>query len=129
MFRKIRNKNRVVFFFQVSLLVLLLLILSSGQDLFHNHEPDFKDHQDCPAFQIYLLFSSTIVSYCVFCFILSFCTVLLLVHCNSVYSLFKFTYDPRAPPFQIIQKSNRILKRNEALYYQNLKGTSHVYEL
>lgn len=121
-FRK--NIQTSYLFYLICLFVFLLLLLSSGHDLFHNHEPDFEHHHDCPAFQIYLLFSSTIIYHCVFCFILSVCAFLFLIQYNSEYSFFKYTYDSRAPPFQIIKNIGCHLKQKQISYYQNLKGRS-----
>ena len=119
-----KNIQTSYLFYILSLLVLLLLFLSSGYDLFHNHEPDLEHHQDCPAFQIYLLFSSTIIYHCVLCFILSVCAFLFLIQYNSEYSFFKYTYDSRAPPFQLIKNIGYHLKQKQISYYQNLKGRS-----
>jgi len=119
-----KNIQTSYLFYILSLLVVLLFFLSSGHDLLHNHEPDLEDHHDCPAFQIYLLFSSAIVYYCAFCFIIGILTFVLLYQYNSVYSIFKYTFNSRAPPFQIFKSVSCNFKWKEISHYQNLKGSN-----
>jgi hypothetical protein len=96
----------------IGLLVFLLLILGAGQDFFHNHKPDFEHHDDCPAFHLYLLFSSTIIFNCVYWFILLLLIILNLICCISDYLFFQKTYNSRAPPFQISKNLGSNSKRN-----------------
>ncbi len=99
MFTKTIKKLRTGSSYLPILLVLLLLFLSSGHDLFHNHKPDLEHHHDCPAFQIVLSFSSIIVYYFIICFILSVCAFFPFVRQNVEYTSPRSDYHPRAPPF------------------------------
>jgi len=105
----------------IGLLLFLLLFLSIGSDLFHNHKPDLECNDDCPAFHIYLLFSSTIIFYFIFWFILAIFTILILIRFNSNYLFTRRTNDSRAPPFQISENLNYNSKQNRILHHQNLK--------
>jgi len=96
--KRIKTSN---LYFVTGLLVLLMLFLSIGQDLFHNHKPDLEQHDDCPAFHIYLLFSASIVFDCIYWFILLLLVVLNLTCYRPVFYYFQKTHNPRAPPFQI----------------------------
>jgi len=84
----------------VGFLVILLLALSAGQELLHNHEADLEDHHDCPAHQLALLFSSTIIVYFVFSVLLSLCEFLFFPQFQISYSCFNCVFHSRAPPFQ-----------------------------
>jgi hypothetical protein len=85
----------------VGSLVFVVLLLTLGQGLLHNHEPDLEHHHDCPAFEIYLIFSSVIVQYCLFFFVLICCAFVAPIEYFSAYLFFAAPHDPRAPPFQI----------------------------
>ncbi len=84
--------------------VFLLFFLGSGQELFHNHEPDLEHHHDCPAHQLYVLFGSILVFSCLFVLILSILATLAFIHVEADCSFFYTKYYSRAPPFQIWKK-------------------------
>jgi hypothetical protein len=85
----------------IGLLVLLLLILGAGHEFFHNHRPDFEQHDDCPACHLYLLLSSVLIFDCIYCFILLILIILNLTRYIPDYLFFQETFNSRAPPFQI----------------------------
>jgi hypothetical protein len=85
-----------------ALLISLFLLLGSGQDLFHNHEPDLKHHHDCPGYQLNLLFSSVLIIDCVFFFIISLIVTLKYFQSEFHHAYFSDHYYSRAPPFQIL---------------------------
>jgi hypothetical protein len=110
-------------------LVFLILLFSIGSDFFHNHKPDLEHHHDCPALQIYLIFTSVIVQYFVFHFILLSCAVILVIQYRAHHFFSSPTYQPRAPPFQIPVHSGYHLKRKQILHDKNLKGNNYVNRL
>ena len=110
----------------IVLLVSLLLLLGSGQDLLHNHEPDLEHHHDCPAHQLYLLFSSILIFYCIFYFILSILVALKLILYEPDHSYFYKNHYSRAPPFQIPENFYLNPLKNRILNFQNLKGINPV---
>ena len=112
----------------VGLLLFLVLFFNLGQDLLHNHEPDFEHHHDCPAFHIYLLFSSALVVNCIYWIILSILAILSLKCCNPNFLDFQKIYNPRAPPFQISENLDNYLLQNRILHFQNLKGNNCVFK-
>ena len=127
MLAKLRKNTQSSYLFGiVSILIVLLLFLSSGQDLLHNHKPDLKKHDDCPAHQIFLLFSSTIQYFITFSFLLLICVFVALFQLESAYSFFKYSFYSRAPPFQICQ--NIIVSLNatsqQITYVKKLKRRS-----
>lgn len=81
-------------------LIFLWLVLSVGHELFHNHEPDLLSHQDCPAFQLYLLLNSTILVLWIFHFIFTICALFFINEYNVTYRFSNKTYFPRAPPLR-----------------------------
>ena len=83
------------------LLIILVLLLSSGQDLFHNHAPGLEHHHhDCPAQQLYLLFNSVLIfNFVLFVLIIVF-LILKSFDFDSKYGFFSKNYYSRAPPFQ-----------------------------
>ena len=100
MFIRLRENIQRRFLFNLLILfIFLLLFLSVGHDFLHNHEPDLKYHHDCPAHQIFLIFSSAIV----FNFILCIFLLVWLYHSIiKLYSICTFNYciyESRAPPF------------------------------
>ncbi len=100
MFAGIRKSIQTRYLFYIlSMLIVLMLVLSSGYNLLHNHEPDLKYHQDCSAYQISLLLSTIIVYYYTFGLVLCFLAFIYSYQYNIVYSFFKYTFNSRAPPF------------------------------
>ena len=69
-------------------LACLLLLLSTGQDLFHNHEPDSDSHHECPAYQIYLMLSAAIVFDCTCRFFLLLVLIFKRIFRQAEYSNF-----------------------------------------
>lgn len=80
-------------------LACLLILLSAGQDLFHNHHPDSDAHQDCPAYQIYLMFSAAIVVDCTYRFFFLIVLFFKQIFCQSGHAIFHLCHHSRAPPF------------------------------
>jgi hypothetical protein len=109
--------------------VSLLLLLGSGQDLLHNHEPDLEHHHDCPAYQLYLLFSSILVFFCIFYFFIFTLLTLRLILCKPNHSYFNRNYYSRAPPFHILKNISLNSLKNRILNFQNLKGTSPCIQI
>jgi len=125
MFAGIRKSIQTRYLFYIlSILIILMLVLSSGFNLLHNHEPDFKYHQDCSAYQIYLLLSTIIVSCYTFSLTICFLTFFQLCQHNTVDSFLKYTFNSRAPPFQILKNPGRYLKRQQFLQNQDLKRSN-----
>ena len=110
-------------------LVFLILFFSLGSDFLHNHKPDLEHHHDCPALQIYLIFTSVIVQYYVFHFILLSCAVILVIQYRAHHFFPSPTYHPRAPPFQIPVHSSCHLKRKQIFHDKILKGNNYVNRL
>lgn len=111
------------------LLVFLLLLLGSGQNLFHNHEPDLEHHYNCPAYQLYLLFISILILDFIFFFIISILTILRLIHYETYHSYFYRNHHSRAPPFQILKNIMLNSLKNRILYFQNLKGINPCIQI
>jgi len=86
--------------FLIALLVFLILFLSSGHDLFHNHEPDLKHHHDCPAHQLYLLFQSIFIFVFIFLFLRFKFVCSIIIECGYVQKYGNYNYYSRAPPFE-----------------------------
>lgn len=103
MFAGIKKNIKTNNHYLIVLLVFLLLLLGSGQELFHNHEPDLEHHHDCPAYQLYLLFSSILIFDCIFYFILLLIVALKLIHYEPNHSYFYKNHYSRAPPFPILK--------------------------
>jgi len=103
MFAGIIKNIRASNHYFIVLLLFLFLLLGSGQELFHNHEPDLEHHHDCPAYQLYLLFSTILIFDCIFYFFIIILVTLGLIHYESNYSYFHSNYYSRAPPFQILK--------------------------
>jgi len=122
MLSKIRKNIKTSNSYSVFFFVFLLFLLSAGQDLFHNHEPDLIDHDDCPAYQLYLLFSSTLLVEYLFCFILLLFVTSNFIDCQPEYSFFHINHNSRAPPFQILINCYLRKLQNRILILQNLKG-------
>lgn len=47
----------------VTLYILFFLFLNTGKELFHNHEPDINEHDDCPVLILNQVLSSGISSH------------------------------------------------------------------
>ena len=122
MFAGIKKNIKTSNYYLILLLIFLLLFLSSAQDLFHNHKPDLEHHQDCPAYQLYLLFSSSFIFEYFYCCILLIFLYLHLISFKSDYSFFNKTYNSRAPPFQIKKNFYFNLLPCRISYLWNLKG-------
>ena len=103
MFAGIKKNIQMSNHYLIVLLVLLLFLLGSGQELYHNHEFDLEHHHDCPAYQLYLLFSSILVFDCIFYFFILVLITLRLIHHQPNHSFFHRNYYSRAPPFQILK--------------------------
>ncbi len=113
----------------IILLVFLLLLLGFGQELFHNHEPDLEHHHDCPAYQLYLLFSSILIFDCIFYFIILIIAALKLIRYEPNHSYFYKNYYSRAPPFQILKNFYLYALKNLILNLQNLKGINPCIQI
>jgi len=122
MLSEIRKNIKTSNCYSVLFFVFLLFLLNTGQDLLHNHEPDLIDHDDCPAHQLYLLFSSTLLFDHLFCFILLLFVTLNFIYCQLKYSFFHINYNSHAPPFQILINCSLRKLQNRMLILQNLKG-------
>jgi hypothetical protein len=98
-YRKSIKKGRLAF---LTLgLLFLILVLSSGSNFLHNHEPDFKIHHDCPGYQIFLLFNTIIIFTLIVIFIQSFFSKVILLNFEKPdLNSFKI-YNSRSPPLQI----------------------------
>ncbi len=96
----------------IVLLVFLLLLLGSGQELFHNHDPDFEHHHDCPAYHLYLLFSSILIFGCIFYFFIFILLTLSLLHYTPNQLYFFSNYYSCAPSFQILKNISLNLLKN-----------------
>jgi hypothetical protein len=86
-------------FLILSLAILLALIVTSA-DLFHNHEPDFKDHTDCPVFLLQVILLSIVVYYAIYVLNLFQNTHTLLIKSNlrPVQDFYHFYFGNKAPP-------------------------------
>jgi len=83
------------------IVIVLLLVLSSGYNFFHNHEPDFKKHEDCPAHQLHLLLCSILIFIWTFNFVSLLFNVLKIYRTkNKKQYLFK-SPQARSPPIQL----------------------------
>ena len=122
MFTGIRKNIQTSKHYLVLSLVFLLLLLCSGQELFHNHEPDLEHHHDCPAYQLYLLFSSILFLDCIYYLLLLIFVTLIFICCEQDHSFYYRNYHSRAPPFQILKIFNLNPLQNQILIHQNLKG-------
>lgn len=85
----------------VVFLISMITLLTAGQQLLHNHEVDLQEHDDCPAFHLFILFSSTILCYYFLILVLSFFTYLVFRNFLSFYFFLSPVYYSRAPPFQL----------------------------
>jgi hypothetical protein len=80
------------------LIVFILLFLSAGQELMHNHEPDHKVHSDCPAHQIGLLFNSPLFQIFFFFITIVFVQFLKFQHTRFIDCTIRREINARAPP-------------------------------
>lgn len=84
-------------------LACLLLFLSIGQDLFHNHEADSDTHHECPAYQIFLMLSAAIVVDCMCRFFFLVVLFFKRIFRPSDDSIFRLSHHSRAPPFRVLK--------------------------
>lgn len=129
MFTGIKKYIQTSSYYSILFLVFLLLFLSTGQVLFHNHEPDLEHHHDCPAYQLYLLFSSTLIFECIYYLIILIFTYLCFISGKTKYTFFNKTYHSRAPPFQILKNIMLNSLKNRILNFQNLKGINPCIQI
>jgi len=129
MFAGITENKKTNNHYLIVLLVFLLLLLGSGQELFHNHEPDLEHHHDCPAYQLYLLFSSILIFDCIFYFFIFILVTLRLIHYEPNHSYFNRNYYSRAPPFQILKKISLNSLKTRILDFQYLKGINPCIQI
>jgi hypothetical protein len=83
----------------LGLLVFTLFFFSTAHEFLHNHAPDLKEHSDCPAHQIEILISSSIISFYIFPSVFFF---ILFLSIPSFFYIDTPVYcicNPRAPPF------------------------------
>jgi len=129
MFAGIRKNIQTSTHYLILSLVLLLLLLGSGQELLHNHEPDLENHHDCPVYQLGLLFSSILIFDCIYCFIIVILITLSLIHYEPSHSYFHKNYYSRAPPFQILKNFSLSPLKNRISKIQNLKGNNPCIQI
>jgi len=82
----------------VYLLVLILLFLSTGHELMHNHAPDTEEHEDCPAYQIEFLLNSLLIPAFFFSLIITFFLFFSIPKISEIDSATHREIYPRAPP-------------------------------
>lgn len=80
--------------------IILLMIMSAGHDLFHNHEPDLFRHHDCPAFHLYLLLTTMILFIWIFFTVFALYAIIFISEYKFVCCLTNDIYFSRAPPLQ-----------------------------
>ena len=81
--------------------LLLLVFFTAGSNFLHNHEPDFKIHQNCPAHQLFLLFTNVLVFALIF-FIIQKTSLAFIIFYEERYSFHSAKpHAPRAPPLSI----------------------------
>jgi hypothetical protein len=129
MFARIRKNIQTNNHNLIVLLVFLLLLLSSGQELFHNHDPDFEHHHDCPAYQLFLLFGAILIFDCIFSFLFLIFITLKLIQFEPNHSYFYNTYYSRAPPFQILKNFSLYSMKHRILNFQNLEGNNPCIQI
>lgn len=83
----------------IVLLILLLLVLGSGQELLHNHKADSEHHHDCPAYHLFLLFSSILIFNFIFFVTIQRFSSLKFIRYEAICIYIYKYYHPRAPPF------------------------------
>ena len=67
------------------LLAILLLTIIGGMDLFHNHQPSFYGHEDCPVYHLNMLLSAALITFILFLTFLRQYIVL-----QSIFQFFQF---------------------------------------
>ncbi len=79
-------------------IALIILIIAGSKDLFHNHEHDLNEHEDCPVHVFNLYTQSEEIVYFAFNSIITF--QILTYSVSPVPSKFEFVYYffLRAPP-------------------------------
>jgi hypothetical protein len=103
MFKVKKISSRKINRYLVVGLLFLMLLLGAGQEYVHDHEPDLEHHHDCPAYQLYLLFSLIFICFCVFWFLFLLLVVFQVLSSHLNYSAFYRHYFSRAPPFRIVK--------------------------
>ncbi len=79
--------------------IVIMLFLSIGHDFFHNHTFDFKHHHGCPAHEIYLLFTSIIITPILFLFINLYKHIYIEIYVEKLISAqLTNKHNSRAPP-------------------------------
>lgn len=80
-------------------LIALVLFLSTGHDLFHNHQPDFENHEDCPVYQFLVVLGSVgIIGALVLQHFLNRVTILEFHSDAIIYGVERLTPVIRGPP-------------------------------
>ncbi len=81
-------------------LILLLAFASTGFDLFHTHEADHEEHEECPVHQFVIILQSTFIVIVVLFF--SFFNIVIRDCCHNEIYIDK-SFQPsiliRGPPF------------------------------
>ena len=122
MVSSIRKNIQASNLYLIVLLLSVLLLLGLGQDLFHNHKFDLKHHYDCPAYHLYLLFSSILIFFSIYFFSIFILISFGFIHSKLKHSCYYNIVHSRAPPFQILKNVKLYLLKTGILYFQNLKG-------
>ena len=79
-------------------LILLIFLFSTGFDFFHNHEPDLKVHHDCPAYHIFILLNSILITFLIFLFSSPFYFYLTAKKGKLPHKNYLKPYNSRDPP-------------------------------
>jgi hypothetical protein len=74
------------------------LFLGVGRDYVHNHEPDHKEHGDCPAYKIGFLLNSLIIHVVFFSIALLFIQFFKFQDTHVIDIAIRREIDARAPP-------------------------------
>jgi len=95
-----RNKLQTSYLrYAAASFIALMLFLSTGYDLFHNHQPDFEHHEDCPVYQFLIVLGAVgIVGALVLQHFLNRITILSFHPDALIYRVERLTPVIRGPP-------------------------------
>jgi hypothetical protein len=80
-------------------LVFINVFLAGGKDLFHNHEFDFNEHDDCPVYVLNINTQTDAIVYYEFNSIITSQKISDSLSAELIESEFVYYFFLRAPPF------------------------------